>query len=64
MAEATSLCPAGRIWSWAGNDDGSSDPDIVLACTGDVVTMEIIAAAEILLTRLPNLKLGWSTWST
>jgi xylulose-5-phosphate/fructose-6-phosphate phosphoketolase len=44
------------IWSWAGNDDGTEDPDIVLACAGDVVTMETVAAAQILSERLPNLK--------
>ncbi len=36
------------IWDWAGNDDGTADPDIVLACAGDVVTMETVAAAQIL----------------
>ena len=55
--EAVEHCARGAgIWSWAGNDDGISDPDIVLACAGDVVTMETIAAAEILLDRLPGLK--------
>lgn len=43
------------IWPWAGNDDGTSDPDVVLACAGDVVTMETIAAAEILNERMPQL---------
>jgi xylulose-5-phosphate/fructose-6-phosphate phosphoketolase len=44
------------IWDWAGTDDGTSDPDIVLACAGDVVTMETVAAARILRERLPGLK--------
>ena len=39
------------IWDWAGTDDGTADPDIVLACAGDVVTMETVAAAQILRER-------------
>ncbi|WP_058234645.1 phosphoketolase family protein [Devriesea agamarum] len=42
------------VWDWAGNEDGSKDPDIVLACAGDVVTMETVAAAQILREKLPN----------
>jgi xylulose-5-phosphate/fructose-6-phosphate phosphoketolase len=57
IEEAIEHCARGTgIFGWAGNDDGSSDPDIVLACAGDVVTMETIAAAEILRNRLPNLR--------
>lgn len=44
------------IWDWAGNDDGSDDPDVILACAGDIVTMETVAAAEILRDRLPRLR--------
>ncbi|MBG0561040.1 phosphoketolase family protein [Actinoplanes aureus] len=44
------------IWEWAGTDDGGSDPDIVLACAGDVVTMETVAAAQILMRKLPKMK--------
>lgn len=55
--EAIKHCTEGAgIWPWAGNDDGSRDPDIVLACAGDVVTMETVAAAELLQQRLPDLK--------
>ncbi|MEZ0164372.1 phosphoketolase [Kineococcus sp. LSe6-4] len=43
-------------WPWAGTDDGSADPDVVLACAGDVVTMETVAAAELLRDRLPQLR--------
>ncbi|PZR61176.1 MAG: phosphoketolase [Chloroflexi bacterium] len=43
------------IWSWASNDDGGQ-PDIVLACAGDVPTLETLAAADILRRRLPDLK--------
>lgn len=57
MDEAIEHCTKGAsIWQWAGNDDGTSDPDIVLACAGDIVTMETVAAADILKQKLPNLK--------
>ncbi len=55
--EAVEHCARGAgVWSWAGTDDGSADPDIVLACAGDVVTMETIAAAEILREHLPHFR--------
>ena len=54
--EAVAHCASGAgIWTWAGNDDGSRDPDIVLACAGDVVTMETVAAAQLLQEMLPDL---------
>ena len=57
MDEAVEHCARGAgIWEWAGTDDGNSDPDIVLACAGDVVTMETVAAAQILRERLPELR--------
>jgi xylulose-5-phosphate/fructose-6-phosphate phosphoketolase len=57
MDQAVEHCARGAgIWEWAGTDDGSRDPDIVLACAGDVVTMETVAAADILRERLPGLK--------
>jgi len=43
------------IWDWASNDDGA-DPDVVLACCGDVPTLETLAAAGILREHLPELK--------
>lgn len=56
MDEAIDHCKRGAsIWEWAGNDDGHGDPDIVLACAGDVVTMETVAAAEILREKLPEM---------
>ncbi|MGH3339421.1 MAG: phosphoketolase, partial [Propionibacteriaceae bacterium] len=55
--EAAAHCERGAgIWEWAGNDDGSREPDIVLACAGDIVTMETVAAAQILQYRLPQLR--------
>ncbi|MET3984470.1 phosphoketolase family protein [Streptomyces sp. PvR034] len=43
------------IWEWAGTDHGSREPDVVLACAGDVPTMETLAAAALLRERLPSL---------
>jgi len=55
--EAVEHCARGAgVWEWAGTDDGSADPDIVLACAGDVVTMETIAAAEILKKHMPHFR--------
>ncbi|MFF5081459.1 phosphoketolase [Actinoplanes sp. NPDC000266] len=57
MDEAIEHCTRGAgVWDWAGTDDGHSDPDIVLACAGDVVTMETVAAAQILRDKLPGLR--------
>lgn len=55
--EATAHVARGAgVWAWAGTDDDTADPDIVLACAGDVVTMETVAAAAILRERLPRLR--------
>jgi xylulose-5-phosphate/fructose-6-phosphate phosphoketolase len=57
IEEAIEHCARGAgIWPWAGNDDGTAEPDVVLACAGDVVTMETVAAAQILRERLPQLR--------
>ena len=57
MDEAIEHCTRGAgVWSWAGTDDGTADPDIVLACAGDVVTMETVAAADILREHLPHFR--------
>ncbi len=57
IEDAVEHCTRGAgTWSWAGTDDGTADPDIVLACAGDVVTMETVAAAHILRRRLPGLR--------
>jgi xylulose-5-phosphate/fructose-6-phosphate phosphoketolase len=53
--EAIAHCTRGLgIWPWASN--GESDPDVVLACCGDVPTLEALAAADLLRTHLPELK--------
>jgi xylulose-5-phosphate/fructose-6-phosphate phosphoketolase len=55
--DAIAHCARGAgVWEWAGTDDGTADPDIVLACAGDVVTMETVAAASILRDRVPQLR--------
>jgi xylulose-5-phosphate/fructose-6-phosphate phosphoketolase len=43
------------IWSWASSDKGE-EPDVVMACAGDIPTLETLAAADILRKRLPELK--------
>ncbi len=56
MDEAILHCTRGiGIWDWASNDDGG-EPDVVLACCGDVPTLETLAATAILRERLPELK--------
>jgi len=56
MEEATLHCARGAgVWEWASNDNG--DPDVVMACAGDVPTLEILAAVSILRTHLPHLKI-------
>jgi xylulose-5-phosphate/fructose-6-phosphate phosphoketolase len=42
------------IWSWASNDQGK-EPDLVMACAGDVPTLETLAAVSILRQKLPDL---------
>src|SRR5262249_13293020 len=44
------------IWEWASNDKGS-DPDVVMACCGDVPTLETLAAVEMIRKHLPELKI-------
>ncbi|GAS98523.1 phosphoketolase [Mycolicibacterium canariasense] len=54
MDEAIAHCTRGAgIWEWASSTTG--EPDVVLACAGDVPTLETLAAADILRRRLPDL---------
>jgi xylulose-5-phosphate/fructose-6-phosphate phosphoketolase len=56
LDEAVLHCERGiGIWKWASSD-GGAEPDVVLACCGDVPTLETLAAASILRERLPGLK--------
>ncbi|MEP6506998.1 MAG: phosphoketolase family protein [Gemmatimonadales bacterium] len=53
---AIAHCEAGLgVWKWASTDDGV-DPDFVIACCGDVPTLEALAATAILRERLPDLR--------
>ena len=53
---AMSHCAEGiGMWEWASNDDGA-EPDVVMACAGDVPALETLAAVDILRQRLPELK--------
>ncbi|MBA8846013.1 phosphoketolase family protein [Brucella ciceri] len=55
--EAVRHCEAGLgIWDWAGTEDGL-EPDIVMACAGDVPTMEVLAAVSLLRQSLPHLRI-------
>ena len=57
MDAAIKHCTAGAgIWEWASNDDGS-EPDVVMACAGDVPTLEVMAATDILRQNFPELKI-------
>jgi xylulose-5-phosphate/fructose-6-phosphate phosphoketolase len=57
MDEAVKHCAAGvGIWEWASNDDGV-EPDVVMACAGDVPTLETLAAVDILRQHFPELKI-------
>ncbi len=57
MDEAVDHCTRGiGIWSWASNDQ-DCEPDVVMACSGDVPTLETLAAVSILREHLPELKI-------
>ena len=57
MEQAIAHCTRGLgIWDWAGTEVPGESPDVVLACAGDVPTVEVLAAADILRRRLPQLK--------
>ena len=56
MDEAIQHCSKGvGIWDWASNDQGS-EPDVVMACAGDIPTMEALAATALLRENFPELK--------
>ena len=55
MDEAVAHCTTGLgIWKWASNDEG--DPEVVIACCGDVPTMEALAAVTLLREQAPDLR--------
>jgi len=56
MDAAIKHCTAGAgIWQWASNDQGG-EPDVVMACAGDVPTLEILAATSLLRQHVPEIK--------
>jgi xylulose-5-phosphate/fructose-6-phosphate phosphoketolase len=56
MDQAIKHCTAGiGIWEWASNDKGG-DPDVVMACCGDVPTLETLAAVELIRKHIPEVK--------
>src|SRR3954471_14454193 len=57
MDEALKHCTAGiGIWEWASNDK-DSEPDVVMACAGDIPTLETLAAVGLLREHLPQLRI-------
>lgn len=53
---ARAHCARGAgVWQWAGTEDGTREPDVVLACAGDVPTQEVLAAASLIRRHLPQL---------
>jgi xylulose-5-phosphate/fructose-6-phosphate phosphoketolase len=58
MEEATLHCETGAgIWEWAGTERGDGGPDIVMACAGDVPTLETLAAVDLLRQAMPDLRI-------
>jgi phosphoketolase len=58
MNEAVRHCHAGiGSWNWASNDEDGREPDVVMACAGDVPTLEAIAAVGLLRQHLPDLRI-------
>ncbi len=57
MEAAIQHCTAGvGIWDWASNDQGG-DPDVVMACCGDVPTLETLAAVDLLRRNIPDIRI-------
>ncbi len=58
MDEAVKHCETGiGIWNWASYEDDTVAPDVVMACAGDVPTMETLAAVDLLHRHIPELKI-------
>lgn len=58
MPQAVTHCDAGvGLWTWAGTEIEGTEPDVVMACAGDVPTLETLAAVDLLREELPNLKI-------
>ncbi|PZL92461.1 phosphoketolase [Pantoea graminicola] len=58
MSSAVTHCEAGMgEWRWAGTTPDNTEPDVVMACAGDVPTMETLAAVDLLRGMLPELRI-------
>ena len=58
MDQAATHCAAGiGIWPWACNKSDEGEPDVVMACAGDVPTLETLAAVDLLRQGVPDLKI-------
>ena len=56
--EAAAHCDVGiGVWPWAGTEREGADVDVVMACAGDVPTLETLAAVDLLRQRIPDLKI-------
>jgi xylulose-5-phosphate/fructose-6-phosphate phosphoketolase len=56
IEDAAGHCRAGiGIWEWAGTENGGNEPDVVMACAGDVPTLETLAAVDLLRRMVPDL---------
>jgi xylulose-5-phosphate/fructose-6-phosphate phosphoketolase len=57
MEDARLHCARGiGIWEWASNETPGEQPDVVMACAGDVPTLETLAAVTLMRTHMPELK--------
>ena len=57
IGSAARHCAVGvGVWQWAGNDAGG-DPDVVMACAGDVPTLETLAAVTLLREYAPDIRI-------
>ncbi len=60
MESAIKHCTLGAgIWDWASNDQGG-EPDVVMACCGDIPTLETLAAVDFLRTQISDIRSAWS----
>jgi xylulose-5-phosphate/fructose-6-phosphate phosphoketolase len=58
QAEAERHCEAGiGVWAWAGTEREGQEPDVVMACAGDVPTLETMAAVDLLRSEIPDLRI-------
>jgi xylulose-5-phosphate/fructose-6-phosphate phosphoketolase len=62
IESAVRHCTAGvGVWDWASNDHG--DPDVVMACAGDVPTLETLAAVSLLRRNVPDTFAWLTLWT-